>query len=117
MTDVGYLCQNCGSVHEVESVRENLILDLHTGVRASFVGDQDRFAGSAGHAAGVWLRAGYQTRSSGRLACWQRSVVMASAPATVQRMPDCLRRRPITDLQLASTTPEPTNRPRDRNQW
>ncbi len=30
MTDVGYLCQNCGSVHEVESVRENLILDLHT---------------------------------------------------------------------------------------
>jgi len=30
MTDVGYLCQNCGSVHEVESVRKNLILDLRT---------------------------------------------------------------------------------------
>lgn len=29
MTDVGYLCHNCGSVHEVESIRENLILDLH----------------------------------------------------------------------------------------
>jgi hypothetical protein len=28
MTDVAYLCHNCGSVHEVESVRENLILDL-----------------------------------------------------------------------------------------
>jgi len=30
MTDVAYLCQNCGSVHEVESVRQNLILDLRT---------------------------------------------------------------------------------------
>jgi hypothetical protein len=29
MTDVGYLCHNCGSVHEAESIRENLILDLH----------------------------------------------------------------------------------------
>lgn len=29
MTDVAYLCHNCGSVHEVESIRENLILDLH----------------------------------------------------------------------------------------
>lgn len=30
MTDVAYLCGNCGSVHEVKSVRENLILDLCT---------------------------------------------------------------------------------------
>jgi hypothetical protein len=30
MTDVVYLCDNRGSVHEVESVRENLILDLCT---------------------------------------------------------------------------------------
>jgi hypothetical protein len=30
MTDVAYLCDNRGSVHEVESVRENLILDLCT---------------------------------------------------------------------------------------
>ncbi len=28
MTDVAYQCHNCGSVHEVESIRENLILDL-----------------------------------------------------------------------------------------
>jgi hypothetical protein len=28
MTDVAYLCHNCGSVHEVESIRENLMLDL-----------------------------------------------------------------------------------------
>jgi hypothetical protein len=30
VTDVVYLCHNCGSVHEVESIRENLILDLRT---------------------------------------------------------------------------------------
>jgi hypothetical protein len=28
MTDVAYQCHNCGSVHEAESIRENLILDL-----------------------------------------------------------------------------------------
>jgi hypothetical protein len=28
MTDVAYLCHNCGSLHEVESIRENLILNL-----------------------------------------------------------------------------------------
>jgi hypothetical protein len=28
MTDIAYLCHNCRSVHEVESIRENLILDL-----------------------------------------------------------------------------------------
>jgi hypothetical protein len=28
--DVAYLCHNCGSLHEVESIRENLILDLRT---------------------------------------------------------------------------------------
>jgi hypothetical protein len=28
VTDLAYLCHNCGSVHEVESIRENLIRDL-----------------------------------------------------------------------------------------
>ena len=28
VTDVAYLCHNCGSVHEVELIRENLVLDL-----------------------------------------------------------------------------------------
>lgn len=28
MTEVAYQCHNCGSVHEVESIRQNLILDL-----------------------------------------------------------------------------------------
>jgi hypothetical protein len=30
MTDMAYLCHNCGSVHEVESIRENLILNSRT---------------------------------------------------------------------------------------
>jgi hypothetical protein len=30
MTDVAYLCHNCGSMHEVESIRENLVLDLRS---------------------------------------------------------------------------------------
>jgi hypothetical protein len=30
MTDVAYRCNNCGSVHGVESIRQNLILDLRT---------------------------------------------------------------------------------------
>jgi alpha-galactosidase len=38
-------------------------------VHVLFVGDQDRFAGSAAQAAGVWLRAGSQIWSSGLLAC------------------------------------------------
>jgi hypothetical protein len=37
--------------------------------------------------------------------------MMASPLATVQCMPDCLRRRPMTDSQPASTTPEPVNQP------
>ena len=44
----------------------------------------------------------------------QRRAMMALAPATVQRMPDCLRRWPMTVLQPASITPDPTNKPRAR---
>ena len=44
----------------------------------------------------------------------QRRAMMASAPGMVQCMPDCLSLWPMTDLQPASTTPEPTNMPRDR---
>lgn len=44
------------------------------------------------------------------LACLQRRAMMASAPLTVQCMPACLSLCP-TDLQLASTTPEPAKRP------
>jgi len=27
MTDIAYRCHNCGSVHEAESIRQNLVLD------------------------------------------------------------------------------------------
>ena len=40
---------------------------------------------------------------------------MALAPATVQRIPDYFSRAPITVLQPASTTPDPTMRPWARN--
>ena len=38
VTDVAYLCHNCGSVHEVESIRENLILDLRPAASFPFAG-------------------------------------------------------------------------------
>ena len=41
----------------------------------------------------------------------QRSAMIASAPATVQCIPARLQRTPITVLQPASTTPDPTQRP------
>src|ERR1039458_7579001 len=40
---------------------------------------------------------------------------MALAPRTVQNIPDCLRRTPITVLQPASITPDPTNKCWSRN--
>jgi hypothetical protein len=40
MTDVAYLCHNCGSVHEVESIRQNLILDLRTAASYELYGQR-----------------------------------------------------------------------------
>jgi hypothetical protein len=37
----------------------------------------------------------------------QRRAMMALAPRTDQRIPDCFRRSPMTVRQPASTTPEP----------
>lgn len=54
----------------------------------------------------------YSQKSSQRpLRIQQRRAMILFAPRTVQCMPDCLRRWPITVRQPASTTPEPTNRP------
>src|SRR5207247_2235386 len=50
-----------------------------------------------------------QNSSHRPLSSEQRSAMMALAPRTVQRIPDCLRRRPMMVLQPASITPEPTN--------
>lgn len=44
----------------------------------------------------------------------QRRAMIALAPVTLQRIPDCLSRSPML-LQAASTTPEPTKRPWRRN--
>jgi hypothetical protein len=46
------------------------------------------------------------------LLSWPRKVRMPVAPCSVHLMPDSLSRWP--DLQSASATPEPTNRPRAR---
>jgi hypothetical protein len=41
MIDVAYQCHNCGSVHEAESIRQNLILDLRSAASYELSG-QDR---------------------------------------------------------------------------
>ena len=46
----------------------------------------------------------------------QRRAMIALAPFTVQNMPDCFSREPITVLHPASITPEPTNRFSLRNE-
>ena len=45
----------------------------------------------------------------------QRRAMIRLAPSTVQNMPDCFRREPMTVLHPASMTPEPTNNPCARN--
>jgi hypothetical protein len=40
MTDVAYMCHNCGCVHELESIRENLILDLRTAASYELAGQR-----------------------------------------------------------------------------
>jgi predicted nucleic acid-binding protein len=42
---------------------------------------------------------------------------MELAPRTVQNMPDCFRRDPMTVLQPASITPEPAKRCWRRDSW
>ena len=80
-----------------------------------FVGNQDHLQVLTGQAAPVWLCGAPQAASHWLLASRQRRAVMASAPAMVHLMPDIFRRCPMTALQPASTAPEPTDRPRERN--
>ena len=47
--------------------------------------------------------------------CSQALISVDTAPRTVQNIPDCLRREPITVLHPASMTPEPTNKCWRRN--
>ena len=54
----------------------------------------------------------YSQKSSHRLLkIQQRKAIILSAPWTVQCIPDCFSRCPITVRQPASTTPEPINSP------
>lgn len=91
-------------------------------VRVSFVGDwpvtcrwQCPGLRGPGQVVPVWLRGRCQIWLSGMLACSQRRAVMASAPRMVQCCPASLSRWPMTALHPDSTTPEPANRPRERN--
>ena len=56
-----------------------------------------------------------QKSSKRLLSTAQRRAMMALAPATVQRMPPCLRRAPTMFLHPPSTTPVATHRPIARN--
>jgi len=69
-----------------------------------------------GRATNLWVRNQLVARdsqnSSQRELSWQHlRAIMALAPLTVQCMPDSFKRWPITVLQPASTTPDPTNKP------
>jgi hypothetical protein len=92
MTDVAYLCHNCGSVHEVESIRENLILDLRTaasyelsgqrgtlGPRARFV----RWRMTQGLAQALWPERSHQPA----LAQLRRLARAPAAPASERAVP------------------------------
>src|ERR1019366_3506113 len=78
-------------------------------------GRQCRESGTEGSPAGVRHRSGGQAR---RLPIVFKAAIEVTASQsqdgvaarTVQNMPDCLQREPITVLQPASMTPEPTNR-------
>jgi putative transposase len=68
------------------------------------------------HRSGAQAARSVSQYSSKRPLSWQhRKARMALAPRTVQNMPDCLQREPMTVLQPASITPEPTNRCCARN--
>ena len=60
MTDIAYLCHNCGSVHEVELVRENLVLDLCAA--GSFELSGQRGMGYSHHPCLAWGRRRVQGR-------------------------------------------------------
>jgi hypothetical protein len=92
MTDVAYLCNNCGSVHEVESIRENLILDLRTAASYELSGHRGmldprtrflRWRMIRGLAQALWPRYSRYPR----LAQGRRLVHGRSAPASDRPVP------------------------------
>jgi hypothetical protein len=92
MTDVAYLCHNCGSVHEVESIRENLILDLRAAASYGLPGQRGmpdprarflRWRMAWGLAQALWP--GY--RHHRRLAWARRLVPGPPAPVSERSFP------------------------------
>jgi hypothetical protein len=91
MTDVAYVCHNCGSVHEVESIRQNLILDLRTAASYDLPGPHQnlnprahflRWRMSRALAHALWLGYSHQPRlASGRRLAPKPPAPLSDRPA------------------------------------
>jgi hypothetical protein len=120
MTDVAYRCHNCGRVHEVESIRENLLLDLRTAasyrlsVRRGVLDPRDRFLRwrmNWGLARALWPRASASSAAGlplSPLACRAAAggsdmrpegIRLYPAPAADWPAPDSLESSPHTDIE------------------
>jgi hypothetical protein len=104
VTDVAYLCHNCGSVHEVESIRENLILDLQPAARYELSAHRGilhplarflRWRMTRGLARALWPKYSHQPRLA-----WRRGLVQRSAAPLSDRPVPC---RPATSGSDART--------------
>jgi hypothetical protein len=106
MTDVAYLCHNCGSVHEVESIRENLMLDLRTAASYELSGHRSildararflRWRMTWGLAQALWP----DCRHHSRLALGRQLVQGPPAPVSDRRVP-CRAAASDSDTRAAS---------------
>jgi hypothetical protein len=93
MTDVAYLCNNCGSVHEVESIRENLILDLRTAASYELSGHRGmldlrtrflRWRTTRGLAQALWPRHSRYPRLAGRWRTQGQPAAVSDRPLPCQ---------------------------------
>ena len=91
LTDVAYLCHNCGSAHEVESIRENLIIDLRTAASYELSGRRGtldprtrflRWRMTQGLAQALWAGHSHHPRPA-----WGRRRVQERQPAPVSDRP------------------------------
>jgi hypothetical protein len=94
VTDVAYLCHNCGSVHEVESIRENLILDLRTAASYEL----------SGHRGMVDPRTRFLRW---RMARGLAQALWPAASGSNARAGNPVQPVPVTDGPLSASTPPP----------
>jgi hypothetical protein len=120
MTDVAYLCHNCGSVHEVESIRENLILDLRAAASYELSGQRGmldtrarvrRWRITLGLAQALWP--GYPHHP--RLARGRRRVQGQPAPVARSRAGQQLAAATRAQVSGFSRYPWPTGQYRRRH--